>query len=151
MRHDYRGIGRTLLEALRAHSKLRDTKQFELYCQPDMIPYYETMGFGDIFLVPIRPKTAKESLSFRGRDFSPVNNVPFHGAKVSTPKNDSFLALKSLLPKNSYDMYTLFGYVVTHCIAVYDHVMGLFIIDVETFTKTFRHKVQCTYGCLELS
>jgi predicted GNAT family N-acyltransferase len=48
MRHDYQGIGRTLLEALRAHPKLRDTKQFELYCQSDMMPYYETMGFGDI-------------------------------------------------------------------------------------------------------
>jgi hypothetical protein len=23
-------------------------KHFDFYCQPDMIPYYETMGFGDI-------------------------------------------------------------------------------------------------------
>jgi hypothetical protein len=42
-----------------------------------------------VLLVPIRPETAKESPSFRGRDFSPVNNVPFHGA----------LGLKSKLQK----------------------------------------------------
>lgn len=39
------GEGRRLMESLLSHPELQDVKHFELYCLPEMIPFYETWGF----------------------------------------------------------------------------------------------------------
>lgn len=40
-----RGIGERLLEAVLAHPRLADVRHFELYCRPEMEPFYERFGF----------------------------------------------------------------------------------------------------------
>lgn len=40
-----RGEGRLLMERLLAHEELRHVAHFELYCLPEMIPFYERWGF----------------------------------------------------------------------------------------------------------
>jgi ribosomal protein S18 acetylase RimI-like enzyme len=48
---DYRGIGLgdNLVSLITGHEKLRDVKSFELYCLPELVPFYERHGFsGDV-------------------------------------------------------------------------------------------------------
>lgn len=46
---DFRGqgLGKTLLDAVIAHPALRSVRTFELYCRPELIPFYERWGFTD--------------------------------------------------------------------------------------------------------
>ena len=40
-----RGLGKLLMDTIVAHPRIKDAQCFELYCQPDMIPFYERWGF----------------------------------------------------------------------------------------------------------
>lgn len=39
------GLGDRLVHAVLDHPELREVRHFELYCAPDMVPYYERFGF----------------------------------------------------------------------------------------------------------
>ncbi|WP_456431598.1 GNAT family N-acetyltransferase [Nitratifractor sp.] len=39
------GLGKALIQAILDHPALSRVRHFELYCLPEMAPYYETMGF----------------------------------------------------------------------------------------------------------
>jgi hypothetical protein len=39
------GLGGRLLDSVLAHPGLQGVKQFELYCLPELVPYYERWGF----------------------------------------------------------------------------------------------------------
>jgi GNAT superfamily N-acetyltransferase len=40
-----RGLGTKLMETIREHPQLRDVRHLELYCLPEMAPFYERWGF----------------------------------------------------------------------------------------------------------
>jgi RimJ/RimL family protein N-acetyltransferase/GNAT superfamily N-acetyltransferase len=42
------GLGRALMEAIIGHPALAEVRHFELYCRPDMVPYYEQWGFKNV-------------------------------------------------------------------------------------------------------
>jgi GNAT superfamily N-acetyltransferase len=42
------GLGRELMEAIFRHPMLQNVEHFELYCRPDMIPFYAEWGFTDV-------------------------------------------------------------------------------------------------------
>ncbi len=44
---NYRGrdLGRMLMDAVIAHPELKDVKHFELYCRPELVPFYQKWGF----------------------------------------------------------------------------------------------------------
>ncbi len=39
------GLGLRLMEAIASHSGVANCRHLELYCAPDMIPYYEKFGY----------------------------------------------------------------------------------------------------------
>ncbi len=39
------GLGRRLIEAIAAHPRLRGVEHLELYCLPDLEPFYRSFGF----------------------------------------------------------------------------------------------------------
>lgn len=41
------GLGRTLMDAVIDHPRLEGVLHFELYCRPDLVPFYERWGFTD--------------------------------------------------------------------------------------------------------
>ena len=43
--HRKTGLGKTLMDAIVSHPELKDVRHFELYCRPEMIPFYERWGF----------------------------------------------------------------------------------------------------------
>lgn len=45
--HRGSGMGRTLMTAILEHPKLKDVRHFELYCLPEMMPFYEQWGFSE--------------------------------------------------------------------------------------------------------
>ena len=42
------GLGRTLMDAIISHPELTHMKHFELYCRPELIPFYERCGFKEV-------------------------------------------------------------------------------------------------------
>ena len=42
-----RGIGKLLMDAILEHPQFSRVKHIELYCRPEMIPYYQRWGFTD--------------------------------------------------------------------------------------------------------
>ncbi|MDH5527402.1 MAG: GNAT family N-acetyltransferase [Nitrospirota bacterium] len=42
------GLGRRLMDALLAHPLMKDVQRVELVCHPELVPFYETWGFGTI-------------------------------------------------------------------------------------------------------
>jgi predicted GNAT family N-acyltransferase len=40
-----RGLGKMLMDALIGHQALAQVEHFELYCRPELIPFYERWGF----------------------------------------------------------------------------------------------------------
>lgn len=40
-----KGLGNRLISLIKGHEKLRKVKHFELYCLPEMFPFYEKHGF----------------------------------------------------------------------------------------------------------
>ncbi len=40
-----RGLGKLLMDTMVAHPRIKDAQYFELYCQPEMVPFYERWGF----------------------------------------------------------------------------------------------------------
>jgi predicted GNAT family N-acyltransferase len=42
-RHE--GLGRLLMERILQHSDLRNVQHIELYCLPELVPFYEKLGF----------------------------------------------------------------------------------------------------------
>ena len=42
-----KGLGRLLIESILAHPRLRGVRHFELYCLPELVPFYERWGFTD--------------------------------------------------------------------------------------------------------
>jgi ribosomal protein S18 acetylase RimI-like enzyme len=46
---DYRGLGLgdRLVSLIVSHPRLKSVASFELYCLPELIPFYERHGFGD--------------------------------------------------------------------------------------------------------
>ncbi len=45
--HREAGLGDRLVSLVTGHEKLRAVKSFELYCLPELVPYYERHGFSD--------------------------------------------------------------------------------------------------------
>ena len=43
--HRNRGLGRGLMDAIVQHPKLKSVRQFELYCLPELVPFYRQWGF----------------------------------------------------------------------------------------------------------
>lgn len=43
--HRNLGLGQQLMQLLKNHERLRSVQHFELYCLPEMIPFYESFGF----------------------------------------------------------------------------------------------------------
>jgi GNAT superfamily N-acetyltransferase len=43
--HRGTGMGRALMDAVIEHPELKDVLHFELYCRPELIPFYERWGF----------------------------------------------------------------------------------------------------------
>ena len=43
--HRERGLGSQLMSAIKNHDKLKTVRHFELYCLPEMFPYYEKYDF----------------------------------------------------------------------------------------------------------
>jgi ribosomal protein S18 acetylase RimI-like enzyme len=43
--HRGRGLGRRLMEELLAHPIISGVELVELYCRPDLVPFYESLGF----------------------------------------------------------------------------------------------------------
>jgi GNAT superfamily N-acetyltransferase len=43
--HRHLGLGRMLLDAITAHPALLFVEHLELYCRPEMVPFYEKWGF----------------------------------------------------------------------------------------------------------
>jgi GNAT superfamily N-acetyltransferase len=43
--HRRKGLGKRLMTAICDHPELRAVKHFELYCLPDLIPFYRSLGF----------------------------------------------------------------------------------------------------------
>jgi len=43
--HQKTGLGRALTGALLNHPKLKTVQHFELYCLPEMVPFYQKWGF----------------------------------------------------------------------------------------------------------
>lgn len=41
------GLGRALMEVLLAHPRLKDVRHLELYCLPELVPFYRRWGFTD--------------------------------------------------------------------------------------------------------
>ena len=39
------GLGRRLMDSIVGHPRLAGVRHFELYCLPDMVPFYEKWGF----------------------------------------------------------------------------------------------------------
>lgn len=42
------GLGRALMESVVSHPALSAVQHFELYCRPDLMPFYEQWGFKDV-------------------------------------------------------------------------------------------------------
>ncbi len=42
------GVGKALMNAIHSHPELRRVRHFELYCLPEMAPYYESLGFREL-------------------------------------------------------------------------------------------------------
>ncbi|WP_286883861.1 GNAT family N-acetyltransferase [Aneurinibacillus sp. UBA3580] len=43
--HRGKGIGEALMDAIINHPSLKNVNHFELYCRPEMIPFYQRWGF----------------------------------------------------------------------------------------------------------
>ncbi len=39
------GLGLKLIETIKKHPKINTVKNFELYCLPELVPFYESLGF----------------------------------------------------------------------------------------------------------
>jgi GNAT superfamily N-acetyltransferase len=64
------GLGRRLIDAIVDHPVLAQVRHLELYCLPEMVPFYEQWGFstdvaGTIFL---RRRTRQEAVGAGGAD-----------------------------------------------------------------------------------
>lgn len=57
-----KGLGQILMDAIIAHPKFRDVKNFELTCAPDMLPFYERFGFSEDYGVEVRPMRLSRDL-----------------------------------------------------------------------------------------
>ena len=42
-----KGAGKAIVEAILAHPDLREVQHLELYCLPELMPFYEKWGFSD--------------------------------------------------------------------------------------------------------
>jgi GNAT superfamily N-acetyltransferase len=40
-----RGLGKLLMDTIVTHPRIKGAQIFELYCQPNMVPFYERWGF----------------------------------------------------------------------------------------------------------
>jgi GNAT superfamily N-acetyltransferase len=45
--HRGTGTGKALMDAVIEHPELKDVLHFELYCRPELVPFYERWGFTD--------------------------------------------------------------------------------------------------------
>jgi GNAT superfamily N-acetyltransferase len=43
--HRKRGVGKVIIDRILAHPDLVSVKHFELYCLPELVPFYERWGF----------------------------------------------------------------------------------------------------------
>jgi GNAT superfamily N-acetyltransferase len=43
--HRGTGMGKALMDAVIEHPELKDVLHFELYCRPELVPFYERWGF----------------------------------------------------------------------------------------------------------
>ena len=45
--HRGKGLGKMLMESIIAHPNLKNIKNFELTCRPEMVAFYEKFGFNE--------------------------------------------------------------------------------------------------------
>jgi GNAT superfamily N-acetyltransferase len=45
--HRKKGMGRALMDGILNHPALGDVQRFELYCLPELVPFYQRWGFTD--------------------------------------------------------------------------------------------------------
>jgi predicted GNAT family N-acyltransferase len=53
--HRGKGLGKMLMDAILVHPKLKNVKNFELTCAPDMAAFYEKFGFSENYGREVRP------------------------------------------------------------------------------------------------
>lgn len=46
-RYRGKGLARALMDAAIGHPSLRSVRHFELYCRPELVPFYRRWGFSD--------------------------------------------------------------------------------------------------------
>ena len=46
--HRATGLGKALMDAIIGHPELAGVRHFELYCRPELIPFYERWGFAQV-------------------------------------------------------------------------------------------------------
>lgn len=45
--HRGKDLGRRLMDAIIEHPRLKSVNHFELYCRPELVPFYKKWGFAD--------------------------------------------------------------------------------------------------------
>ena len=53
--HRGKGLGKALIDTIIAHPRLKNVKNFELTCSPDMVAFYEKFGFSENYANGVRP------------------------------------------------------------------------------------------------
>ena len=53
--HRGKGLGKMLMDAIINHPRLKNVKNFELTCAPDMVTFYEKFGFSDNYGTEVKP------------------------------------------------------------------------------------------------
>jgi predicted GNAT family N-acyltransferase len=61
--HRGKGLGKMLMDAIIAHPRLKNIKNFELTCAPDMVAFYEKFGFSENYGGEVRPMRYNRSNS----------------------------------------------------------------------------------------
>jgi predicted GNAT family N-acyltransferase len=60
--HRGKGLGKLIMDAIIAHPRLKNVKNFELTCAPDMVGFYEKFGFSESYGDDVRPMRFSRSI-----------------------------------------------------------------------------------------
>lgn len=53
--HRGKGLGKLIMEAIITHPRLKNIKNFELTCTPEMMDFYKKFGFSENYGPEVRP------------------------------------------------------------------------------------------------